>query len=188
LEDTPVTDAKPKRLHGEVSQDDSLSWDYARVVEDNPSFAIFKDRYTAVTTVGLYLSGMYNEERDKLGKPTKNALKFRPNLTNNPYGLKLFTDYEKLGRPYSVSQYEGLSNALVFQYYVMYIISQRIQNMFEASQDWLTFIDGASARWKAGVAYSMQNLGSDLHTTAADASTDVTIDVLARRLDQLRDW
>jgi len=158
------------------------------VVEDNPSFAIFKDRYTAVTTVGLYLSGMYNEERDKLGKPAKNALTFRPNLTNNPYGLKLFTDYENLKRPNQVSKYMGLSNELVFQYYVMYIISERIQKTLESSQDWLTFIDGASARWKAGVAYSMQNLGSDLHTTAADASTDVTIDVLARRLDQLRDW
>jgi hypothetical protein len=34
----------------------------------------------------------------------------------------------------------------------------------------------------------MQNLGSDLHTTTADADADVTRDGLATRLDRLRDF
>jgi hypothetical protein len=70
----------------------------------------------------------------------------------------------------------------------MYIISQRILKNLESKQEWMMYVDGVSGKWVPGVAYSMQNLGSDLHTTTADASADVTIDVLARRLDQLRDW
>jgi hypothetical protein len=54
----------------------------------------------------------------------------------------------------------------------------------------MAYVDGSVTNWKEGLSSALQKLGSDLHTTPADASADadVTRDGLATRLDRLRDF
>ena len=60
-------------------------------------------------------------------------------------------------------------------------------------QPWQSYLETAkdklgTTRQQAYGSTSEFSLGSDLHTTPADASADLKIDRMATRLDRLRDW
>lgn len=74
----------------------------------------------------------------------------------------------------------------------MKIISAILQESHDedALSQWMAYVDDSVTNWKEGLSSALQKLGSDLHTTPADASlhADVTRDGLATRLDRLRDF
>lgn len=175
-----------RRSRQDEEESDTVLSPYERMIDGNHDFAIFKDKYTAVQTLGVYLLSLY--KIGQIGSTSKHVGTFLSNLQGNPFSLKLYTDYMALPEEILKRVQKDVNESGAYQFYVMYIISQRILKQLETKEDWLTYVDGVNSKWKAGTAYAMQNLGSDLHTTPADVRADVTIDSLATRLDRLRDW
>ena len=69
----------------------------------------------------------------------------------------------------------------------MLIIYSNIKNG-ESAEKWMEYVRESPGKHSTRIPMPMQNLGSDLHTTPADADADLTDDSLATRLDRLRDF
>lgn len=114
--------------------------------------------------------------------------KYLNNVSNNPCSKKLHDDFLTLTgnvKKEIEDKYSDSSNQ--YQYYVMLIILSRIARG-EPQQEWVQYVRDSKGKYDFKKSFVMQNLGSDLHSTPADARADVTIDGLATRLDRLRDW
>ncbi len=139
--------------------------------------------------MAIYLQAIEIQNLRNNNKTTR----FNKIMSENSFSLKLRENFERVS--FDIRDQVAKENPDVshqYQIYVMKIISGILQESHDedALSQWMAYVDGSTTNWKEGTASAFQTLGSDLHTTPADASADadVTRDGLATRLDRLRDF
>ena len=159
---------------------------YDKILESYSEFAMFTGLYDQVSFLAKYLRSL--SRNDETLQIPKNSKDYLANVSRNLYSKKLHDDFLKLTAEVKeeiAKTYTNKNNQ--YEYYVMLIIHSSINNG-ESAEEWMQYIRDSPGQYNVKVPMSMQNLGSDLHTTTADADADVTRDGLATRLDRLRDF
>ena len=96
---------------------------------------------------------------------------------------------------FSLNIYHLWSNKLL-EYLVIDVMNEDVQDieddlvdlsLYTPYADWVSFLEKIHPNVDPQQLLAMR-LGSELHTFPADASRELTIDKLTRRLDALRDW
>ena len=162
---------------------------FEETIASNSDFEIFKDKKAGVEKLAIYLQAIEMQNLRNNSKSTR----FNNIMRENSFSLKLLENFQRVSfefRDQVAKENPDVSHQ--YQIYVMKVISVILQERHDdgALSQWMAYVDGSTTNWKEGTASVFQNLGSDLHTTTADASadTDVTRDGLATRLDRLRDF
>lgn len=161
---------------------------FEETIHSNPDFEIFRDKKAGVEQLAIYLEAVGKQP----SKINKHSTKFNEIIGQNFFSLKLFTNFQRLSPEFceEVAK-ENPDVSHQYQIYVMKIISAILQESHDedALTQWMAYVDASPTNWKEGTASVLQKLGSDLHTTTADAADDdATRDSLATRLDRLRDF
>ncbi len=187
LQDTAIGE-RNKRKSGKVVEDRMVLQEYEEMLITFPTFGIFTDLYSEISFLAKYLRDL--DIQDKGFGKLKLQDKYLENVSRNPFSMKIHDDFLKLDpilKTEIEERYPNVKNQ--FHYWVMVIIFQRIDKG-ESKPEWMQYVRESLTKYDFKKGYVMQNLGSDLHTTPADASadTDLSRDSLATRLDRLRDF
>ena len=159
------------------------------MVVSNSEFEIFKDKQAGVEQLAIYLQGIEKQSAAN----NSNTSRFNNIMRENSFSLQLLSHFQRLSPEFLLQVAKENPNVShQYHFYVMKIISAILQESHDedALSQWMAYVDGSTTNWKEGISSAFQKLGSDLHTTPADASlyTDATRDGLASRLDRLRDF